>query len=156
MKAISLIQPWASLVAMGEKKIETRSWKTNYRGPLLIHASVGMPKWAKGLCWKFAKLLGIKEYNGSFLYYLEHGVGSFGKIIAKCKLVDCIKIASENTVPFATLENGRFIVGTEYYFGDYTPGRYAWILEDIEMLPVPITAKGQLGLWEFDCKGVCK
>jgi hypothetical protein len=43
MKCISLIQPWASLVLLGEKRYETRNWSTAYRGPLLIHASKGMP-----------------------------------------------------------------------------------------------------------------
>lgn len=39
MKVISLLQPWATLAVIGQKKIETRSWSTKYRGPLLIHAS---------------------------------------------------------------------------------------------------------------------
>ena len=39
MKAINIHQPWASVIAFGEKRFETRSWKTDYRGPLLIHAS---------------------------------------------------------------------------------------------------------------------
>jgi activating signal cointegrator 1 len=47
MKAITLTQPWATLVAIGAKRIETRSWPTNYRGPLAIHAAKGFPKWAK-------------------------------------------------------------------------------------------------------------
>ena len=38
MKALTLYQPWATLIAIGAKKIETRSWGTNYRGPLAIHA----------------------------------------------------------------------------------------------------------------------
>jgi activating signal cointegrator 1 len=41
MKAISLLQPWATLVVMGVKTIETRSWQTPHRGELLIHASLG-------------------------------------------------------------------------------------------------------------------
>ncbi len=41
MKTLSLLQPWATLVVMGVKQIETRSWRTDYRGPLLIHASKG-------------------------------------------------------------------------------------------------------------------
>ncbi len=41
MKALSLLQPWATLVVIGVKQIETRSWSTAYRGPLLIHASKG-------------------------------------------------------------------------------------------------------------------
>ncbi len=41
MKALSLLQPWVTLVILGVKQIETRSWSTAYRGPLLIHASRG-------------------------------------------------------------------------------------------------------------------
>ena len=43
MKALTLHQPWASLIAIGAKKIETRSWATSYRGPLAIHAAVRKP-----------------------------------------------------------------------------------------------------------------
>jgi hypothetical protein len=43
MKAITLHQPWATLVAIEQKKIETRSWPTSYRGPLAIHAAKTMP-----------------------------------------------------------------------------------------------------------------
>ncbi|WBF05198.1 ASCH_ASC-1 domain containing protein [Burkholderia phage CSP3] len=42
MKALSIRQPWAWLVAAGHKDIENRTWRTSYRGPLLIHASKGM------------------------------------------------------------------------------------------------------------------
>ncbi len=41
MKAISVRQPWATLIATGKKKIEYRTWKVNYRGDLLIVASAG-------------------------------------------------------------------------------------------------------------------
>lgn len=150
MKTISLLQPWASLIALGEKRIETRSWKTNYRGPLLIHASAKIPKWAKVLCQDFAKLIGIEKYEGSWLYYLEHGVGPFGKIIAKCDLVDVVQCVS--TEIYGVKIPKYKLTEKEEAFGDYTPGRYAWILEDIEMLPEPIPAKGQLGLWEYPRK----
>ncbi len=39
MKAISVKQPWANLIASGSKTIETRTWMTKYRGPLLIVSS---------------------------------------------------------------------------------------------------------------------
>jgi len=39
LKALTLWQPWASLLAGGGKMFETRSWKTNYRGPVVIHAA---------------------------------------------------------------------------------------------------------------------
>jgi hypothetical protein len=44
MKAISLIQPYATLIMLGLKTNETRSWDTKYDGPLVIHASAGKPK----------------------------------------------------------------------------------------------------------------
>lgn len=44
MKALTLWQPWASLIALGVKTIETRGWSTNYRGPLAIHAAKRPPK----------------------------------------------------------------------------------------------------------------
>ena len=47
MKALTLTQPWASLVALGHKQIETRSWATRYRGPLAIHAAKGFPARAR-------------------------------------------------------------------------------------------------------------
>lgn len=42
-RAITLHQPWATLIALGYKTIETRSWSTRYRGPLLIHAAKSPP-----------------------------------------------------------------------------------------------------------------
>jgi len=50
MKALTLTQPWASLMALQSKTIETRSWYTAYRGELVIHAAKGFPKWAKETC----------------------------------------------------------------------------------------------------------
>ena len=56
MKVISVLQPWASLIVMGAKKIETRSWQTKYTGELLIHASLGKSReglalWHSKHCW---------------------------------------------------------------------------------------------------------
>jgi hypothetical protein len=50
MKTLTLTQPWATLVSLGAKTFETRSWKTDYSGPLAIHAAKGFPGWAKDLC----------------------------------------------------------------------------------------------------------
>jgi activating signal cointegrator 1 len=155
MKVLSLYEPYASLVAMNLKKNETRSWKTSYRGELYIHACLGMPQWAKKMCPFFATLLGIEEYNGSWLYYRERGVGSFGEIIAKCNLVDCVRIEEEWHMPGhphtarAVLEKYPDVEGNEYWFGDYTQGRYAWILSDITPIE-PIPARGRQRIWNFN------
>jgi hypothetical protein len=50
MKALSLWQPWATLIALKKKQIETRSWRTTYRGPLAIHAAKSYPQEARDLC----------------------------------------------------------------------------------------------------------
>jgi len=132
MKAISLIQPWASLIAAGAKEIETRSWGTAYRGDLAIHASKGYRKGGKK---GFAELLEEWPFNTVLPPGYDY---PRGYIVATCKLIDCIKIT------------GYDLPGlVEQHFGDYMPGRYAWYLDEVMVLDEPIPAKGSLGLWEW-------
>ncbi len=131
MKVISLLEPWASLVKKKIKKIETRSWKTNYRGELYIHAS--KRELTKKQLIEYDKLVKILG-NNDFKY---------GYIIAKCKLVDCIYMDRKY---IENVKKNRI----EYDCGIYDVSRYAWILEDIEELDIPICVKGQLGIWEYD------
>ena len=130
MKVISLLEPWASLIKEKVKHIETRSWKTSYRGELYIHAS--KRKLTKN---------NLIEYNDK-LKLLKDTNFKYGYIIAKCKLVDC-KIMTKDLI-YEVKQNHN-----EYISGDYKIGRYAWILEDIEILKYPIQAKGQLGIWTY-------
>lgn len=139
VKAISLLQPWATLVAIGAKKIETRSWATKYRGPLAIHASKGFTKQNRDLCATQPFEDVLFGMHGRFTSIFDLPTGS---VIATCRLVDCIKIIPGNLIP-----------QPERSFGDYTPGRYAWILEDVKLLPEPVPAKGSLGLWEWEPEG---
>lgn len=139
MKTLSLLEPWASLIACGAKRIETRSWKHPYRGPLLIHASKGCKAENMNLAWQepfFSALKGIhiiKDGKTALQY-------SPGCIIATCNLVDCIEMTPENIAEVGYLEKE---------FGIYEPGRYMWILEDVRRID-PIPAKGRLMLWDFD------
>ncbi len=130
MKVISLTEPFATLIKEHKKQIETRSWKTSYRGELYIHASsTRIPKeWMKNI-----KLMSLIEEKLSF-----------GKIICKCKLVDCIEM-TEEWINKIKVEKPQ-----EYLCGIYEKGRYAWILEDIEILSKPIKAKGHLGIWNYE------
>ncbi|MFA5169832.1 MAG: ASCH domain-containing protein [Candidatus Paceibacterota bacterium] len=171
MKAITVIQPWTSLIALGEKKIETRSWKTNYRGPLAIHASKTIPTYAKEICkgFPFWQVL-IEKYADKNLKVKTYAFGhpqeiefTKGMIIATCNLVDCCKIRcirpvkrDGEVIMTAFIESKNSLIevsGNELSFGDYTPGRYAWILEDVKILDNPIPAKGQQGFWNFDLPG---
>lgn len=111
MKAITVIQPWASLLAEGAKLYETRSWKTNYRGEILIHAGKKDPLFgivAMGdEAWIDACIaLGIYGTVNRFEYLPT------GAIIGKARLVNCIEI----TPGFS--ERMRRDFPTEYSFGE--------------------------------------
>ena len=132
MKAITLHQPWASLVALGKKKIETRSWATNHRGVLAIHAAKYYPNDRRSLThtYPFADCL-----RGAIPCHQRLGV-----VVWTCTLIDCVKMTPEF---IDTIEE------PERSFGWYKPGRYAWVLRDIYQLKNPIEARGQQGLWDF-------
>lgn len=135
MKALTLTQPWATLVAIGAKHYETRSWQTKYRGPLAIHAAKGFPGHAREECYesRTRRALLAGGFTGDDKLPL-------GAIIATAVLVD-IHLAR-----VIRLKLGE----QELAFGVYTELRYAWELAEVRVLPVPIPAKGALSLWEWD------
>lgn len=164
MKALTIWQPWASLLACGAKKYETRSRATSYRGPIAIHAAKKDP------CR--LPLLGLEEFEEATTAALKKAGLAWcllhtGSIIATAELVNCwrivyhpgpnvdfakhIPIGAELDVPKKHPDFGRYIVPTEteLLFGDWTPGRYAWELANTKMLPKAIPAKGAQGLWEW-------
>lgn len=134
MKALSLLQPWATLVAIGAKKIETRSWKTDYRGPVAIHASTRTSRLQRLLALSRPFVDALLD-AGVILPDDEPDI-PVGAILCVCDLVDVTPITADNAPP-----------EPERSFGDYTPGRYAWHLANVRVLPEPIPAKGRLGLW---------
>ena len=140
MKAISLLQPYASLIAVGAKKIETRSWSTKHRGPLAIHASKGFSKANRELCWGEPFRTALLKAG----YKMSLGSIPLGAVIATCNLVDCIKMTPE------FIDLVKSAKGYEIDFGVYAVGRFAWILENVQPLTEPIPAKGALNLWEWE------
>jgi hypothetical protein len=158
MKAITLTQPWATLVAIGAKRIETRSWKTEYRGPLAIHAAKGYPKECARLCLEepFLSVLkgaGLIQFG---VWFKSNDDLPHGAVVATCELVACVPIdyVSRWYYPVKGEKNIGYQVppsndNPEFAFGDYTPGRWAWLLNNIKPLPEPIPVKGALSLWEW-------
>jgi activating signal cointegrator 1 len=135
MRALSLTQPWASLVAIGAKTWETRSWQTAYRGPIAIHAAKTFPQDARQPCLTepFKRALitaGIRSLSDLPL----------GAVVATATLVDCVRTEVVRDM----------LTSDERAFGDYSDGRWAWKFEDVERLPEPIPAKGALGLWRWE------
>jgi activating signal cointegrator 1 len=133
MKAISLLQPWATLVVLGIKTIETRIWGTQHRGPILIHASKGK---AGNI---FALEPPFKKYIPDFKKL------PFGAIIGQATITGVIRVEdlgmNDELINRLTME--------EKAFGDYSEGRYAWVLEEAIQFDKPIPARGTLSIWEF-------
>lgn len=128
MKALTVLQPWAWCIATGRKKIENRSWKTSYRGPLAIHAGKSRKEleipdhvWE---CWLSTK--GLPRIKKANLIY--------GAVIATCNLVDCIPLAELGAWRWSGWEEGPF----------------CWLLDNIVQLPEPIYMRGFQGFWEAD------
>ena len=130
MKVLSLIEPWATLIKEGKKVIETRSWKTSYRGELYIHASN-------------KKIKRSDAHTRELLKLIPNVPMGYGNIICKCRLVDCVYMDQEF---LDKIQKDK----QEFLCGEYSLGRYAWILEDVEVLENPIPAKGHLNIWNYE------
>lgn len=144
MKALTVWQPWAQLLAKGYKHIETRSWKTNYRGEILIHAA----QKSFHECWfryvdddvktLISRYMELPETFNCEKYFPR------GCIVGKANLVECRRM---DDIWIHKLKN---YLPEEYAFGDYKAGRYAWILENQASFETPIVTSGRQGLWNYD------
>lgn len=144
MKTITLTQPWATLVAIGAKRFETRSWRTFHKGTLAIHAAKGFPEEAIVLCFEepFASVLsgaGITKPGD-----LPRGVIVAVSDLNGCHPTDRCRCGIVPPQP-----------GTqEHAFGDYRPGRWFWELRNVRPVLPPIPVKGAQGLWVWDETGL--
>jgi hypothetical protein len=140
-----LTQPWASLVALGAKQLETRNWLTPYRGPLAIHAAKTMPRevieWVLG-CWHAREALRAAGYASLRTLPL-------GAIVAAGELVECCPIRVGGVVE--TARGVRVpLSDQEQAFGDFAAGRVAWRLADMRRVEPPVPCRGALGLWHME------
>lgn len=147
MKVLTLWEPWATLVALGVKQYETRSWLTNYRGQLLIHAAkrpvrinelrkiglIGESYWASSESQKT-----VRNALYPFLWGKENF--HYGHAICIVEVTDCIKMTDEVIKSASELD-----INT----GIWTPDRYAWKLENPTPIK-PIPCQGKQGLWNLD------
>ena len=125
MKALTIKQPWAQLIIEGYKKYEFRSWKTKYRGKILIHAGMSLER---------DMALRFKDYNMSY---------TMGAIIGEATLEDCILVDKKFN------EELRKIDPIVYGRSNHVE-TYAWKLSNVVKYDKPIVIKGQLGLWNYD------
>jgi hypothetical protein len=146
IKAVTLIQPWATLIALGEKQFETRSWSAQYKGLLGIHAGMKID-------FEALKNLRIKSS------LMKYGIDSpdklpTGCIVAISQIFDCVKMVESREARYGVKVPGYRLSDQEYAFGYYEPGRWAWILADIRRPATPIPVKGKQRLWDFDINGI--
>src|SRR3954451_17421580 len=114
MKAVSVQQPWATLIVSGAKRIETRSWQTRHRGPLAVHASSRFPPAARLLCGRspWCQLLAQAGFDG-------WAALPVGRVLGLVDLVDCLPVAALDAAQAADLEVTP---------GDHRRGNWAWLL----------------------------
>lgn len=170
MKAISLHQPWASAVACGSKLIETRSWKTSYRGPLAIHAAKRCNKMEllsfHCCCWNWTGALWKIDFGTKPGLSKEASDAPaesklpFGAVIAVCNLADCRPTESftvgeldEKRSPDDEVFGSPHLLPrrrtlydwTERQLGDFSPGRFGWVLANVlPIKPFPFVGKRML------------
>ncbi|YAF99518.1 MAG: ASCH domain-containing protein (plasmid) [Nodularia sp. CChRGM 3473] len=139
IKAISLHEPWASLIPMGLKKYETRSWATTYRGPLLICAAKKTSTYQELThCYFLTK---YQQRLTETDNYVDWDDLPFGRAIAFVDLTACIRMT-----PSFIKEQPQ----TELDTGDWRVGRFAWQLDNIRRIVPPIPITGRQGLFDAE------
>lgn len=173
MKILTLTQPYATLIALSAKHIETRSWLTRYRGPIAIHAGAGLgpvggmrglhdlagsPPFFAALQPAMMRLRQRYNRDGVIEEWPEFDAAllPIGQIVAVANLVVCVPTESARyiggdhdgwSVEAGPRAGKRWpLTDQERAFGDYSPGRWAWLLADICPLRTPLPYRGALGL----------
>jgi len=131
MYAITLWQPWATLVAMGIKQYETRYWFTNHTGPLAIHAA------------------GKHSFHSYYMNAAQTAIVApdlkvedlpLGAVVGVVEIVNCLEMTHRMIMEMND---------TEKMVGEWMEGRYAWKFKNIRKLDVPIPVLGKQGLWKL-------
>lgn len=131
VKALTISQPFASLIVDGKKWIENRTWAAGYRGPLAIHAGKG----------------------SQYLSSEELGQFPCGCIIGVCRLVACvaksrIEMLAPSSKRLDLIEDSRRSWG-EANEHEHCEGPWCWILDNVKRVE-PVYVRGLQGLWNFD------
>ena len=125
MKALTISQPYASLIASGEKWIENRRWETRYRGPLAIHAGKGT---------QYLDRHELAEYPSG--------------VLAVANLVACFRLADLDLLGDRLAAVGVSV--QDVLDHDYAEGPWCWLLRDVRRLREPCPCRGAQGLWPWE------
>lgn len=150
MRALTLWQPWASLVTVGAKRWETRRWGTAYRGPILIHAAARIPPRSAYQPDEPAEIpSAVVEAMIEALGVADFEELPRGAILAAGFMDDCRIVESEYHAGMlvSCAHESRSAMEREALFGDWTPGRFVWHMGHVRRLGAPVPARGARGLW---------
>ena len=139
MKALSLWQPWASLIVSGKKKIETRGWPapSSIIGQRIAIASTKSVRREQREAMNDPTF--ARHFAASAIDPFDHL--PMGRVLGTVIVMSCRAIDQD-------------LIGQlseqELAFGWYGPGRYAWFLEEPEQFEIPVPARGGQGLWNWE------
>lgn len=147
MKLLTITQPWATLIAIGAKRIETRPKRANYEGDIAIHAAKGLNGIFPGadhldladLCARPGRIGEALTRHG-----LTSGLLPRGHVVAVARLVRCTRMTEDSIAKLIDCNP------QEHAFGLYKPGRWAWVLDEVRPLERPFPLRGQQ--WLADIK----
>ena len=148
MKALTLHQPWATLIAAGVKTTETRSWgppKSLIGHRIALHAGKQLIKSQNGLgagTWEMMNTLYGPEWSDRI---------PRGKIVATARLADARRVVALDLETGRARLSGspaRTVLADPY--GDFSPGRWLWLLADVQPCNPPAPARGAQGLWNWE------
>ena len=132
MKALTISQPYASMIMRGEKFVENRTWETHYRGPLAIHAGKG------------TQYLSYGELQG----YPTGQIIAIGQLVA-CVSLDEIRERCEDPHARNELVPNTRLTWSDVENHEHTEGPYCWILEDVRRIQF-VEVSGKQGLWNYN------
>ena len=148
MKAITIQQPYAHLIALPDdddraKRVENRTWSTDYRGPLAIHAGKGKD---------YLEVADDGKHDE--FYRLPIDDMAFGAVVAVAQLVGCVRLGTgiiNGDVPDWAKRRWSWLAGHQH-----TEGPWCWVLTEVRRLPQPFYCNGKQGLWDVDIEEFAK
>jgi hypothetical protein len=145
MRALTIIQPFAHLIATGVKRVENRTWPTHYRGPLAIHAGKA------------------RSYNGTSVAEMcedddiDPATLAFGAVVAVAELVDCVALTPGRLTATSYQRDltPAWAAAKHQWLDDHEhrEGPVCWVLANVRRLAVPVVVNGDRGLWEWTPAG---
>lgn len=129
MKALTISQPFASLIASGEKWVENRRWFTQFRGRLAIHAGKG------------TQYMTLDEMRREGL--------PIGAVVATAQLVACVNLEDLRERPNSPILVAPGIRVQDVLDHKHAEGPWCWVLADVQPLAEPVPARGAQGIWDW-------